>query len=126
MNAATYLSGKRINIELILWMSDKNILHYGVRLRPWKQETRTGIMILVQGLSLEDALNVAAKALYEERWEVLDYAARPWQARTPEAATPEHPDGLEFLAPGATSNAGSSLSVIKGTGAAPKVPKNGS
>lgn len=126
MNACQYLSKQRVNIELILWTNDKNILHYGVRLRPWKQETRTGAMILVHGLSLDDAMNVAAKAHHSGIWEVLDYAARPWNVRTPEEATPDNPDDFDFLKPGATSNAGSTLSVIKGTGARGKVPQNGS
>jgi hypothetical protein len=97
MNACEYLAGQRVNVELILWINDKNILHYGVRIRPWKQETRIGAMILAQGLSVDDALKNAARELYLAHWERLDYSARPWLSRTPETPGSESPVQLDFL-----------------------------
>lgn len=98
MNACEYLAGQRVNVELILWVNDKNILHYGVRIRPWKQETRIGAMILVQGLSVDDAIKNAARELFKGNWERLDYSARPWLARSADVPGSESPQQLDFLA----------------------------
>lgn len=98
MNAMVYLAGKRVNVELLLFHNDKNILHIGVRLRPWKQESRNPEMILVQGLDINDALNNAARALYQEQWRRLDFAARPWNNITFDTETGEEAEQLDFLA----------------------------
>jgi hypothetical protein len=98
MNACEYLAGQRVNVELILWANDKNILHYGIRIRPWKQETRIGAMILAQGLSVDDAIKNAARELFKGNWERLDYAARPWLARSASEPGSESPQQLDFLA----------------------------
>lgn len=97
MNAAEYLSKKKVNIEILLWCNDKNVLHYGIRLRPWKQESLTPKMILVQGLSVDDALNVAAAQLYIEAWQVLDYSLRAWAGALPTPSVDETPEQFDFL-----------------------------
>jgi hypothetical protein len=99
MNACQYLGKQRVNIELMLWENDKGILHYGVRLRPWKQDTRVPSMILVQGLSLEDAMNNAARSHFKNEWIALDYAARPWDTQDRKKVDPMNASDLDFFAP---------------------------
>jgi hypothetical protein len=98
MNSMEYLAKKRVNVEALLYVNDKNILHIGIRLRPWKQESRNPEMILVQGLDMMDALNNAARALFQEDWRRLDFQARPWNAPTFDTETNSDAEGLEFLA----------------------------
>ncbi len=98
MNAPQYLSQKKVNIELLLWTNDLGITHYGVRLRPWKQDSTMAKMILVQGKDVEDALNIAAQQLYINAWQMLDYTLRAWAGAVPVPHIDDDPSQFDFLA----------------------------
>lgn len=97
MNALSYLSQKKVNIELLLYADPKGIFYIGVRLRPWKQDTRNQQMVLVQGIDIQDALNNAARALYNEQWRRLDFSVRPWTMPIFDVGDTETPEELDFL-----------------------------
>src|SRR5664279_387193 len=97
MKATEYLATKRVNLELILYINTQGILHYGLRLRPWKQEGRRPMMILVQGLTLDDCMNNAARAYHLDKWLELDWTARPWHLVQPNEVDAETQIELEFM-----------------------------
>lgn len=97
MNALEYLAQARVNIELLLHMGSDNILYIGVRARPWKNDAKRPIMYLGQGLTVNDALNDVSRSVYYERWQALDYRARPWQNNEVEDTDTESPAQLDFL-----------------------------
>jgi len=98
MNAYEYLASQRVNIEVMLKVDEKSgTMYYGVRIRPWKQETRKPLMVLSQGLDMNDAMNKAARDHYLERWEELDWAARPWDSRKDTYVDRAASTALDFL-----------------------------
>jgi len=97
MNALAYLAQKKVNIELLLHVDNSGVLYIGMRLRPWKQDTRNPQMVLAQGVDIQDCLNNIARNLYNEQWRRLDFATRPWAMPTFDTDDTERPDQLDFL-----------------------------
>lgn len=97
MNALEYLTQVRVNMELVTHLGSDNILYIGIRLRPWKQDTRHPTMVLGQGLTVNDALNDAARNHYNNLWRTLDYRERPWSMNLQEALGTESLPTLDFL-----------------------------
>ncbi len=56
-------------------------------------------MILCQGVTLEDAIRVAARELYKAAWQKLDYALRPWIGPLPVQHQDDDPSQFDFLGP---------------------------
>jgi len=97
MNGVTYLASKRLNVDLLLYINPKGVLCIGVRLRPWQQAGKKPLMVLAQGLSLDDAIDKAARDYHLDRWQELDWRRRPWDSAIEAYETPPGEDVLEFL-----------------------------
>ena len=69
----------RVNVAIVTGFDDTGEFQMGVRLTPWKQDTRSPRMILARADSLLGALDVAASIARTGKWEKLDYASRPWK-----------------------------------------------
>lgn len=80
MNALEYLADKKLNMDLIIQYDAKQILCIGVRLRPWTQQAKRPLMILSQGLTLQDCMDKAARDHFLDRWQDLDWRRRPWDS----------------------------------------------
>lgn len=97
MNGITYLATKRLNIDLMLYVNPKGVLCIGVRLRPWQQQGKKPLMVLAQGLSLDDAIDKAARDYHLDRWQELDWRRRPWDSAIEQYEVAPGEDVLEFL-----------------------------
>lgn len=80
LDSITYLATKRINIDLMPYIDAKSVLHIGVRIRPWTQAGKRPLMVLSQGLTLQDAMDRAARDYHLDRWQELDWRRRPWDS----------------------------------------------
>lgn len=98
MNALEYFSEKRVNIDLLLYTGPNGVLHIGIRVRPWSQQTKRPLMLLSQGLTLIDAINKAARDYHLDRWQELDWRRRPWDSVTESYQSGPEQDTLDFMA----------------------------
>lgn len=80
MNSLEYLADKKLNMDLIIQFDAKQILCIGLRLRPWTQQAKRPLMILSQGLTLQDCVDKAARDYFLDRWMDLDWRRRPWDS----------------------------------------------
>lgn len=67
-----------VNIEVLPHWADEELQGLGVRLRPYGKSFPKDIMVLGYGPTLEEALEACYDRARENRWEKLDWAARPW------------------------------------------------
>jgi hypothetical protein len=72
----SYLAEAKVNVDVLFGGDDKTGLIVNVRLRPWKNNARQGVMILVASYDADSAMLLAVRALNAVRWVPLDWAAR--------------------------------------------------
>jgi len=75
-----------VNVDLLPHVVEGELVGMGVRVRPFGRDYPKDVMLLGYASDLEGALNEVFALAEEERWEALDWRARPWAVRT--TATP--------------------------------------
>ena len=71
-----YLAEAKVNVDVLFGGDDATGVIVNVRLRPWKNNARQGVMILVASYDADSAMLIAVRALNAVRWVALDWAAR--------------------------------------------------
>jgi hypothetical protein len=68
-----------IAVELLAGVDADGTAQVGVRLRTFGKNLPKDKMVLSGGETIEEALEEACGKAANERWERLDWAARPWE-----------------------------------------------
>jgi len=71
------IHANKCNVDILTGYDDKKVFRWGVRLRPWKQNSDPE-MIIAKGDTVDHALAFAVKMAEANRWEPMDWAKRPW------------------------------------------------
>lgn len=69
------------NVEFFFGYDGAGDALFGVRLRPYGKSAPKDRMVLGGGYTAEEALTVAVGKARQGRWELLDWAARPWEVK---------------------------------------------
>lgn len=68
----------RCNVDLVTGYDEVGGFKFAVRLRPWKQNPRSPVMVIAQGKTLREGLDNATQLASTAQWVSLDWAGRPW------------------------------------------------
>lgn len=71
-----YFANARVNVEVMFVAPRMGNIIINVRVRPWKNAAQDGLMVLQEGLTLDEALLNAMKAIFAHQWIPLDWRAR--------------------------------------------------
>lgn len=69
-----------VNIDVLPNFQRGEYQGLGVRVRPYGRDYPKEIMVMGYGADFDEALTEAYHLAAEDRWEKLDWAARPWGA----------------------------------------------
>lgn len=70
-----------VNVDLLPHVVEGELVAMGIRVRPYGRDYPADVMLLGYGNTLEDALIEVFSLAAQERWEALDWRARPWATR---------------------------------------------
>jgi len=79
-------TAKRCNIDVLCEEVGPDTFVYGARLRPWSRDGRGRMVLGASSSSWAQALDQAVAKAAEGRWEVLDWAKRPWAQKAAQDA----------------------------------------
>lgn len=83
-----YLSDERVNVDLIFDWDEERGLLINARIRPWKNSTNDGKMILAAGITADDALLNAVRGCLNNRWVPLVWQRRMREVGIARTTTP--------------------------------------
>ena len=71
-----YFANARVNVEILFIAPRSGFIIINTRVRPWKNAAQDGLMILQDGLTIDEALTNAMRAIFAHQWQPLDWRAR--------------------------------------------------